>query len=93
MQRIEWFHFEAEIAPEVEAEGPEAVQAFADARFDAQSQALHGVGYHELKELVDEAAAEAVAALPADAGEEPRRAAINAAAAAVFAQFRAGGDK
>lgn len=48
-----WYHFTADVPPEVEAEGPEAVEAYLAAAYEEQAQREHGVSYAELKEFVE----------------------------------------
>jgi hypothetical protein len=89
--RIQWHHLSAEIPPEVEGHGPEAVQEYAEKKFEEQSQALHGTSYAELKELVEAEAATALEKLTAkdQQDEATRTAALTAAAESVFQDFPA----
>lgn len=85
--RTVWFHLSAEIPPDVEAAGPEAVESEAAKQYDVQSRQQHGIPFVELQELVDDAVAGARTGLPKTATEADVRAAVDAAAQAVFASF------
>lgn len=91
-----WYHFTADVPPEVEAEGPEAVDAFVADAYETQAQAEHGHSYEDLKNLIDEAQRDALSRIPkedprnprtAQETEELRRAALDAAAETVWSEF------
>lgn len=94
--KYNWYHFTAEVPPEVEAEGPEAVEAFLADAYERQAQAEHGHSYEDLKALIDEAQQAAIDRIPKEDPKKPRtalenetlrRAALDAAAESIWQEF------